>query len=239
MKTINRNDLDTLAKRLTTLATEELLEFTGGYKYYNYNGEYLGDYGITDQIRLLDMTQSEFNDALVMGTLSSGDGQAFYEAGLNIRANILSYIARESGLVSGRFAGVNVIVEDLGDASKAAKAVNGSIGEDGNYSGTIYINTNSILFTEGFGANYYDLQLTIKHEMNHIATPHDACSNKSEYEAWLTVVTDPNIHKTSDSYYENAFIKFQEYRNFYILDLLEENPNVDVSSIEDVKYVPR
>lgn len=236
MKTINRNDLDTLAKRLTTLATEELLEFTGGYKYYNYNGEYLGDFGITDQIRLLDMTQSEFNDALEMGTLSSGDGQAFYEADLNIRANILSYIARESGLISGQFAGVNVIVEDLGDPTKAAAAANGSIGEDGNYSGTIYINTNSNLFTEGLGANYYDLQLTIKHEMNHIATPSDFGSNKSEYEAWLTVVKDPNIIYTSKAYYDNALKKYREYYNAYKKDL--EDSGESFEHLYDPSLIP-
>lgn len=220
MKKLTRKNLNALAAVMPVLSETEQRECTGGLVYISPSGGILWSGGSSSDIYIVDELPYDYEmDAGKSGNFSSQSNE--------LKETIIRQIASSLGV--GR-EGSDLEYVDIqfseftgGESSLTAKAdyyVGYPAPDIGvtSFSGTISLNTSAALFQQG--QNYYDFQLALTHEIDHVRTPnyYDAEKqplekSKDEYSAYREMLqSEIAINKCSNSFYDSIY---NNYLNEY------------------------
>lgn len=162
MKKLGKSTLEELAKRMPVLTENEQRSSIGGYRYYDESGNFLGEIGSHDTVRIT--SRDNYNVAIENGA-SSPDSIDFSSASDDAKSNIIKSICAEH----------NITVET--EINNKNPNVNGTANGE-----RILINITGSIVSTG---HYYDIVLIAVHEQDHMDTRHDTGNKEaSERTAW-------------------------------------------------------
>lgn len=175
MKKLGKSTLEELAKRMPVLSENEQRSSIGGYRYYDESGNFLGEIGSHDTVRIT--SRDNYNVAIENGACSP-DSIDFSSASKEAKSNIVKSICAEHGIT----------VETYDNSSNPR--VNGTTNGE-----RISINISGNIVSTG---HYYDIVLIAVHEQEHLDTRHDT-GNKpaSERTAWQAMRDHEYFSKAS------------------------------------------
>lgn len=216
MKKLTKKDLNALVAVMPMLSETEQRECVGGALYITSGGEVLGWTGGSYDIVIAEC-MPDINDPSESGNFCTQNDK--------IKQTIIKNIATSLGIgVTGsNMEEVDFSFDSLENSTTNARAYPlGVIPSETygltSYYGGISINTNGGLYRSA--NNYYDLELLLKHEINHIQTPFDAMIGTpeydpymSEYEAYKAMLTDSSSLRCSIEYYNQIYQNYVTYYN--------------------------
>lgn len=228
MKKLTRKNLNALAAVMPILSEIEQPEYVGGALYINSGGEVLGWTGGSYDIVIAESLPD------VRDPYESGN---FYCQSDEIKNTVIQGIATRLGIgVEGsdlEEVHFEIMPYRNGKGEKPNASANpiGIVPSEENgltsYYGDIFVNTDSKMYQEV--NNYYDLELLLKHEINHIKTPYDGVKGcveynpeMSEYEAYKAMLTDSSSLKCSIEYYNQIYQNYVTYYNAVKNELPED-----------------
>lgn len=213
MKKLNRKNLNALAAVMPVLSENEQRGCVGGLIYMDSGGMILGSGGNSSDIYITDTLPQDF----ATNTTRSGN---FSEQSDEIKQSVLRKVAYDLGVGKEgsdlEYVNMNFFGFTGDDATKDAIAdpygahPSPDFGQT-SYSGSISINTSDTLYQDC--ENYYDFQLTMIHEIDHIKTPEYYDKDKEPWKATMDEFTaytsmfqsDLALEKCSDRYYNSLY----------------------------------
>lgn len=196
MRKLRKINLDELAQEMPVLSEEEQRAQDGGTFYLTQTGLYLGQKGKGYEVRSVDY------DTWVSLSGCRDDSELYPHSGptygfsSEAKNAIIQVIAKDAYIT-----GVTISMAYLGEGSYG-RAI------PSNYQ--IYVNYDSPSFSTG---NYYDLMMTLVHELHHIKSPEDAGGNRSEVEAYEAVTRHYGFSYTSEKYKKHVRDAIDYYKN--------------------------
>lgn len=209
MRNLEKKDLKSLAQMMPVLSELEQREYVGGVLYVNSGGAVLGWDGGSYNMFVTDTLPIDY----MTNPTESGN---FLQQTELMKQSVITGIARQQGIGAegSTFESIDFCFIPMTGEYENNLAGSNAWGKDenGNYSGTIAINTNGVLYQSA--ENYCDFQLALTHEIDHIMTPDDK-NNKmtSEYTAYKAMLNDAAIENCSQSFYNSVYNEYLEYHN--------------------------
>lgn len=241
MKKLTRKRLNALATVMPVLSETEQRKCVGGLIYMDSGGIILGSGGNTYDIYITETLPLDF------ATNETRSGN-FAEQSDKIKETIFRKIAYDLGVGKEgtdleyvnmdfrEFTGTEATLEARADPNGIHPSPD--FGQT-SYSGTISINTSDHLFQKS--QNYYDFQLTMIHEIDHIKTPEYYDGETEPWKAIMDELTaytsmfqnDLAIKKCSNEYYNSLY---EAYLDAY--QKLMELGQIDSSSTPLIERDP-
>lgn len=201
MKTITKQSLTELSKKMPVLSEKESSEIIGGYKFYDASGNYLGEMGASSEIRIADMDSGKFNSIRLTNTASSLIG--LYSGSIGMEAATTS---QKSSIIKS-IAAQNGIRNVTANTRESNSTMGGWHPNNPEY---ININPSSEIFTSG-KTSEYDILCTMIHENNHRNKPKTGANYNDprylaemELEAYEEIFRSGHYQYTSERYKESC-----------------------------------
>lgn len=226
MKKLTRKNLNALAAVMPVLCETEQRECVGGVMYMNSGGQILGYDGGNYEIFITEMLPSDY----IVNPASSGN---FSDQDDELKKAVIRKVAYDLGVgkEGGDMECVDLQFSEFtgGESSWEAKAdwdvayPAPDIGVT-SFSGTISVNTSAGLFQQG--ENYYDFQLALIHEIDHVRTPdyYDAATqplekSKDEFSAYTKMLQNENaIKNCSENFYNGIYNNYVSEYNTLVAE---------------------
>lgn len=214
MKTITKHSLDELAKSMPIINETESSGIIGGTQYFDLSGNYLGNIGNSNEIKITHFDSGSFNPLKQYGegALKNAFDSGCYTmdaVNTSIRGKIMKSVANRYGFK-------NVTTNSQRD---------GAAGEWDPYNPNyININPDAAIFKRP-GCNMFDIICNLIHENNHRALErYENLDNykKSTVKAFLEINAydavfkdSTNYNKASEEYKANAEYQFNKNLKIY------------------------
>lgn len=228
MKRLEKKNLKTLAQIMPVLSEKEQREYVGGVLYVDSGGAILGWDGGSYDMFVTDMLPTDY----MINPAESGN---FLGQSEQMKQSVITGIARQKGIGAEGSTLANVDISFFSMEGEYENYLAGSNAwgkdENGNYSGAIAINTNGPLYQSA--ENYYDYQLALTHEIDHVMTPEDKNNEMtSEYTAYKAMLNDAiAIENCSQGFYNDLYNKYLEYHE----KMVEAELATDADLIERIR----
>lgn len=226
MKKLTRKNLDALAAVMPVLSETEQQVCMGGVLYMNSGGTILGYDGGSYDILIADSLPTDY----LTNPASSGN---FADQNEELKKAVIRKVAYDLGVgkEGGDMECVDIRFSEFsGDESSWEAKADWDVAYPApdigvtSFSGTISINTSANLFQQG--ENYYDYQLALIHEIDHIRTPdyYDATTqplekSKDEFSAYAKMLQSENaIRNCSNNFYNSIYSNYVNEYNTLVAE---------------------